>query len=102
LPTAAEPTERINDRALGGLDGFEGHGFVHQYSGLERLGGRDGKLHQKLLANADRHADQCLENLLDADLAENGAEVSAIEKAEVFEIDELRQGSPPDHPGREV
>ena len=53
------------------------------------------------MAQTGGNARQCVKDLALGYLVENSAEVAAVEESEVFEIDEFRQGSPPDRPGRE-
>src|SRR5262249_52448514 len=100
LPGAAEPAEGLDDGALGVAHGVERDDAVRAELGLDLAGRRGRELREELVAEAGAGAGQGLEDLVLGDLVEDGAEVAAVEQLEVFELDEVRQGSPPDRWGR--
>ena len=101
LPAATEAAKGVHERTLGGLDGEEADRAVVAEVGFKLLGRGGGKFEEKLPPETERHPGKRVEEFVQADLTEHRAEVGPVELRQVFKINEVRQGWPPDRWGRE-
>ena len=96
----AEAAEGLDDGALGGADRLERDRAVGVDLGLEPGGRGGGSLVSRCWRMPGRVPTRASRTWVVGDLVEDRAEVGAVEEVQVFEVNEVRQGSPPDRWGR--
>ena len=80
--------------------GIDSHGSIRR---SRRVATAWGSLLRSCSAQTGGNAEQGFHHLIFRHLAQDGAEVAAVEEGEVFEIDKLfKQGFPPDRSGLEA
>ena len=69
--------------------------------GFELAGRSRREFRQQLPADSRFGPEEGVEHLRRGNLVENRSEVDSVKKFEVFKLNEVRQGFPPDRSGRE-
>ena len=101
LSASAEPAKRVDNDALGVQNRLEGDGTVFVDLGFELAGRSRREFRQQLPTNSGLGPEEGVEHLVRGNLVENRSEVDSVEQFEVFKLNEVRQGFPPDRLGRE-
>lgn len=99
LSGAAQAAHDVDESPLSGLDGFEGDRAMSGDLAFELYSGRAWEFREEQTSKRRRDTHECGQHLVERNQPENCSEVGTVEEVQVFEIHEVRQGSPPAHRG---